>query len=412
VALFGGLHPTSFLTASTITYIQGNYATPQTAQTKVIVTFTAAQAAGDLNVIVVGWNDSSSVVKTVTDKRGNTYTRAIGPTVVSGSLSQSIYYAKNIAAAAAGANSVTVTFLAAAVNPDIRILEYRGVDPNYPVDVAAAGSGSTFTSSTATARTTNAADLIFGANMVRTSTIGPGSSFTRRLLTSPDGDIAEDRMVTATGSYSATAPLKSSGPWIMQMVALRSMPEAFSSSSLSLKPSSLNFGNVVIGSTSALPVLATNAGKGSLTLSVLKVTGTAFSVSGFTLPLALSAGQTRSFSVDFHPTTAGSFTGSVSLASNAANSPTVVMLSGTAVKPYSVNLTWRASTSSGVIGYNVYRRTSSGSYALPLNSMPVRGTTYTDTNVPGTQTYYYVATAVSSGQVESSHSNEAKVVLP
>jgi hypothetical protein len=412
VALFGWLHPTSFLTASTITYIQGNYATPQTAQTKVIVTFTAPQAAGDLNVVVVGWNDSTSVVRTVSDKSGNTYARAIGPTVVSGSLSQSIYYAKNIGAAAAGANSVTVSFSAAAASPDIRILQYRGVDPNSPVDVAAAGSGSTSTSSTATARTSNAADLIFGANTVRTLTIGPGSSFTRRLLSSPDGDIAEDRIVTATGSYSATAPLNSSGPWVMQMVAFRSMPEAFSSTSLSLRPSSLNFGNVVIGSTSALPVLATNTGKGSLTLSVPKVTGTAFSVSGFTLPLALSAGQTKSFSVDFHPTTAGSFKGSISLASNAANSPTVVMLSGTAVKPYSVSLTWRASTSSGVIGYNVYRRTSSGSYALALNSMLVRGTTYTDTNVPGTQTYYYVATAVNSGQVESSHSNETQVVLP
>jgi nitrogen fixation protein FixH len=40
------------------------------------------------------------------------------------------------------------------------------------------------------------------------------------LLTTPEGDIAEDRMVTATGSYSATAPL-SSGQWIMQMVAFR-----------------------------------------------------------------------------------------------------------------------------------------------------------------------------------------------
>ena len=55
--------------------------------------------------------------------------------------------------------------------------------------------------------------------MVQTTT-GPGGGFTSRLLTVPDGDIAEDQMVTATGSYSATAPL-SSGQWIMQMVAFR-----------------------------------------------------------------------------------------------------------------------------------------------------------------------------------------------
>ena len=67
------------------------------------VTFTATQVAGDLNVVVVGWNDSTATVSTVTDTSGNTYTLAVGPTVVSGTLSQSIYYAKNIAAAAAGA---------------------------------------------------------------------------------------------------------------------------------------------------------------------------------------------------------------------------------------------------------------------------------------------------------------------
>ena len=37
----------------------------------------------------------------------------------------------------------------------------------------------------------------------------------------PDGDIAEDRVVTAVGSYSASAPLSSAGPWVMQMVAFR-----------------------------------------------------------------------------------------------------------------------------------------------------------------------------------------------
>jgi fibronectin type 3 domain-containing protein len=212
---------TTLSPTGTIGYVQGNYATPQTPQTTVNVTFTAAQAAGDLNVVVVGWNDSTAVVNAVTDKSGNTYTRAVGPTVLSGSLSQSIYYAKNIASAAAGANIVTVTFSVAAVYPDIRILEYNGADPNNPVDVTGAGSGNSVTSSSAAATTTNPTDLIFGANMVESYTNGPGSGFTMRISTSPDGDIAEDQMVTATGSYRATAPVGMAGPWIMQMVAFR-----------------------------------------------------------------------------------------------------------------------------------------------------------------------------------------------
>ena len=185
------------------------------------MTFTAAQSARDLNVVVVGWNDSTATISAVTDSKGNAYTSAVGPTVQSGLASQSIYYARNIASAAAGANSVTVTFSRAAVSPDIRILEYSGADPNNPVDVKAANSGNSSSSSSGSATTTSPNDLIFGANLVQTTTGGPGSGFTQRLLTSPDGDIAEDQPVAAIGSYSATAPLTSSGPWIMQMVAFR-----------------------------------------------------------------------------------------------------------------------------------------------------------------------------------------------
>ena len=210
--------------SGTINYIQGNYATPQSAPTSVSVGFTAAQAAGDLNVVVVGWNDATATVTGVTDSRGNTYALAVGPTVLSGIASQSIYYAKNIQAAAAGANTVTVAFSRAATFPDIRIAEYSGADANNPVDVTAAATGSSTTSNSGSATTTNATDLLFGANLVQTNTTGPGSSFTQRLLTKPDGDIAEDRMVTSTGSYTATASVKPSGQWIMQMVAFRTPP--------------------------------------------------------------------------------------------------------------------------------------------------------------------------------------------
>ena len=159
-------------TTTAISYVQGNFINPQTPQTTVSVTFTAAQVAGDLNVVVVGWNDSTATVSGVTDKSGNTYTRAVGPTVQSGVATQSIYYAKNIVAAAAGANTVTVTFSTAAVYPDIRILEYSGADPNNPVDVTAASSGNSASSSSGSATTTNATDLIFGANLVQTDDDG------------------------------------------------------------------------------------------------------------------------------------------------------------------------------------------------------------------------------------------------
>ena len=206
-----------------IAYVQGNYATPQSAQASVSVRFTSAQGAGDLNVVVVGWNDSTATVGTVTDSSGNVYQRAVGPTVQSGLATQAIYYAFNIVGAAANANTVTVTFNTPATYPDIRILEYSGIATTSPLDVTAAAIGSNSSASSGAATTTNANDLIFGADLTVTETTGAGSGFTSRMITVPDSDIAEDRIVSATGSYAATAST-TPGAWIMQMAAFRRHP--------------------------------------------------------------------------------------------------------------------------------------------------------------------------------------------
>ena len=210
-------------TPPAITFIQVHSSTPQTPRSTVTVAYSTAQQAGDLNVVVVGWNDSTATVTSVTDTLGNVYAPAIAPTVQSGTATQSIYYAKNIVAAAANANTVTVKFSSAAVYPDIRIAEYSGLDPNSPLDVAAGASGSSATSSSGSVTTTYPNDLVIGANLVQTRTTGAGSGFTSRINTNPDSDILEDRIVTATGSYSATASV-SSGQWIMQLVAFKAHP--------------------------------------------------------------------------------------------------------------------------------------------------------------------------------------------
>src|SRR5437867_10738059 len=95
---------------TTIAYVQGRASVPQTAQSTVTAVFSLAQTAGNLNVVVVGWRDSIARVQSINDTDGNSYALAVGPTVVSGVASQSIYFAKNIVAAAAGTNTVTITF--------------------------------------------------------------------------------------------------------------------------------------------------------------------------------------------------------------------------------------------------------------------------------------------------------------
>ncbi len=236
-----------------ISFVQSSYATPHPSASSVSVPFSKAQIAGDLDLVVVGWNDSSATVTSVGDSSGNVYVLAVGPTQFPGAISQSIYYAKNIHAAGANANVVNVKFSASAVSPDIRILEYSGLDTNSPLDVVAATTGNNSSSATAPAVTTNPSDLIFGANIVVSSTNGPGSGFTQRILTSPDGDIVEDKLVSATGSYSASAPLSSSAAWIMQMVAFKAAsgsgtpPPPPTLNSISISPSSptINVGSTL-----------------------------------------------------------------------------------------------------------------------------------------------------------------------
>src|SRR6185437_2983710 len=80
----------------------------------------------------------------------------------------------------------------------------------------ASGSGATANSGAATTNFAN--ELIFGADTIATVTTGAGSGFTSRIITSPDSDLAEDKIVTAVGSNSATASLNS-GAWVMQMAA-------------------------------------------------------------------------------------------------------------------------------------------------------------------------------------------------
>ncbi len=147
--------------------------------------------------------------------------------------------AQTIAAASPNANVVKVTFATAPGNPEIKAAEYSGLDTVNPLDVSVANQGYIadrgYTcidpntcpgdlSTSGPVTTTNANDLLVGANtvdyVVGEFTIGPGAGFTSRITTA-NGDILEDKLVSATGSYAATAPLFQDGEFIMQMVALR-----------------------------------------------------------------------------------------------------------------------------------------------------------------------------------------------
>ncbi len=133
---------------------------------------------------------------------------------------QVLYYARNVVATTAGSNTLTATFDGPASWAEVRYIEYSGVSTTNALDVTASASGTSANASSGAVTTSNANDVIVGANYVQNDTPGAGSGFTEEQY-SGYASILEDQYVSTTGSYSATAPESPSGWWIMQMAAFR-----------------------------------------------------------------------------------------------------------------------------------------------------------------------------------------------
>jgi Abnormal spindle-like microcephaly-assoc'd, ASPM-SPD-2-Hydin len=233
----------------------------------------------------------------------------------------------------------------------------------------------------------------------------PGQSFS----------FTADFAPTSTGTFNGSMTFTSSSNGSNSQESTESLTGTGvpTTLTLALTPTSLSFGNVTIGGDAQLPVQIQNTGTGIVTISSATVTGTGYTLSNLSLPLTLTAGQSTSFTVTFAPTSSGTFNGTASLTSNATTSPNIESLSGTGVTSSShyVSLSWTASTSQGILGYDVYRGTTSGGPYSEIGTVTGTGTTYTDNTVLSGDTYYYVVTTVA-GSGQSNYSNQATASVP
>lgn len=191
-------------------------------------------------------------------------------------------------------------------------------------------------------------------------------------------------------------------------------PPSQNSGSLAVSPTTLNFGSVAVGNASTLTGTLT-ASAADVAISSADWSGSGYSVSGITFPVTVPAGGSAKFSVTFNPQVVGSSSGSVTFLSDASNSSLKQSFSGNGTQGqpglHSVALSWNASTSS-VVGYNIYRGTQDGGPYSKVNTSLETATAFTDTTVLSGTTYYYVSTAVDSGNVESAYSNQAVAQIP
>jgi hypothetical protein len=72
-----------------------------------------------------------------------------------------------------------------------------------------------------------------------------------------------------------------------------------------------------------------------------------------------------------------------------------------------ITLHWHPSNISNLLGYNIYRDTTSGGPYELVNSKVITDTTYADTTMPRGKTCYYVYTILDNNFKESSYSSEA-----
>ena len=161
---------------------------------------------------------------------------------------------------------------------------------------------------------------------------------------------------------------------------------------------------------------ASGTASGSVAVSGANVMVTAastnnsvYSVGGLSLPMTILAGKSTSFTVTFSPQTAGAATASLTFTNNAQSTTTTEALKGTGTPAptHTVNLSWNASASSNITGYNVYRAayvTSCGSFSK-INTGLATSTLYVDSNVIDGAKYCYATTAVNTSSQESGYSN-------
>jgi IPT/TIG domain len=204
----------TYATVAGMSFVQANSAQPASPAPTATVNYSLAQTVGNLNVVIIGWDDATATVQSVVDTAGNTYTLAFTPTVGT-AVSQAIYYAKNIKASAS--NVVTVTFSVAAVTPDVRILEYSGLDTVAPLDAGGGNAGTGTALDSGLITTNNPSDLIIGASMGGVVT-APGRDVATVAIT-PGGASVEHHIDQPAGMVNATATLAASANWVMQAVA-------------------------------------------------------------------------------------------------------------------------------------------------------------------------------------------------
>ncbi len=236
-----------------------------------------------------------------------------------------------------------------------------------------------------------------------TLTAGQSANFTVAFAPQTAASASGNVTITSNASHpTLTIPLSGTG--------------VAATGQLTVSPTTLGLGSVVVGTSGTASGNLTASGA-NVTVTAVSSNNSVFSVGGLALPVTIPAGQSTSFTVTFSPQVSAAVSATLTFTSNAQSTSTTETLTGTGTPApvHTVYLSWTASTSSNVSGYNIYRAvytTSCGSFSK-INSLLNTTASYTDSVVADGTSYCYAATAVDSSNQESGYSNiDSNVQIP
>jgi fibronectin type 3 domain-containing protein len=387
--------------------------------------FTGPSVTGDLIVVGVKWANQAVSVASITDDRGNTYASAVGPTNWSGTAKRAqIFYAKNIIGGGAPL-TITVTLTGpSAGSLYIYQLEYSHADTIAPLDATAAAIGTATSVSSGSAVIHFPNELIFGFSIADSVAVNPGAGFTAE--STFRGNLVEDQMVNALGSYAATGVATGVSNWFMQMATFKTgsadtiPPTAPSNlTALAVGPVQVNLSWTASTDNVGVTGYAVQrcAGAGCINFAqVASLPGTATTYSD----MSVSPSTTYDYQI-----VANDAAGNLSQPSNATSvttpadtqAPTApTNLTATVASTTQINLSWTASTDNvGVTGYQIQRCQGTGCTTFAqVGTAPGTANAYSDSSLTASSSYTYqvVATDAAGNLSLPSNSSTAATTGP
>src|SRR6202046_2206803 len=277
------------------------------------------------------------------------------------------------------------------------------------VAIAGLSSCTAYTSAKSPAKTTSTGMLTANITTLSFGTVGVGKTTTQSITVTNTGTstvtINQTAVTGASFTTGAGAPAATIAPGQSKSVQIQFAPLSTGSAAggftvtsdaansplsvalegmgaqpgLAISPATVNFGNVVVGHSGTQTITLTNTSSSNVVVNLATVSGSAFGISGLTLPATITAGQNVSFNAQFTPTGTGPGTGSISFTDNAAGSPQSIILSGSGVTQTS---TLSANPASAVFGSVTIGNTGKQTITLSNSgnaSVTISGVTATGT---------------------------------